>query len=209
MKPKIYLAGPISGLTYKEATDWRKYAESWLSDVFQVLDPLRGKEYLRNETDLAANGYPDKPLSTGKAIVGRDRNDVKTSAVVLMNMLGAKIVSTGTVLELGWADVYETPVVLVMEPTGNVHEHAMVRELAAFHTGDLNTGIDIARYVIGAKARATLPRLPGYNPIPNLQQAIQRASTFSHPCTCRRPVYNHFPEAGPCIVCGGQVPKAA
>lgn len=116
MKPKIYLAGPISGLSYKEATNWRDYVTPKLTDVFHVLTPLRGKEYLRDETALAAQGYSKKPLSTAKAITNRDRNDVKNSAVVLMNLLGAKIVSIGTMIELAWADRFEVPVVLVMEP---------------------------------------------------------------------------------------------
>jgi hypothetical protein len=48
-KLKIYLSGPITGLTYDEATEtWRTVAENyfsyWANEV-ETLSPMRGKEY--------------------------------------------------------------------------------------------------------------------------------------------------------------------
>jgi hypothetical protein len=47
MKHYVYLAGPITGLTYEGATEWRNVAAEKLdSDKIETLSPLRGKNYL-------------------------------------------------------------------------------------------------------------------------------------------------------------------
>jgi len=54
-----------------------------------------------------------------------------------VNFLGARAVSIGSVAEMGIASTLHKPVVLVMEPSGNIHEHIFVRELADIHTTSL------------------------------------------------------------------------
>lgn len=143
----IYLAGPITGLTYDGADDWRGYAAERLGKD-HVRNPLRGKEYLR-EHGVLEDAYHDiHPLSTQKGITHRDRNDVRTSDVVLANFLGATRVSIGTMIEFGWADAFRVPVVAVMEPD-NVHAHGMALEVAGWVTDNLDEGIAIARTVVG------------------------------------------------------------
>jgi len=44
---KIYLAGPISGLTFEGAQDWRNYFTSKISPEIDCFSPLRGKDYLK------------------------------------------------------------------------------------------------------------------------------------------------------------------
>ena len=44
---KIYLAGPISGLTYEGAQDWRDEFSASISAEIACFSPLRGKEYLK------------------------------------------------------------------------------------------------------------------------------------------------------------------
>ncbi len=112
----VYLSGPITGLDYKGCTDWREYARTWLADLnIEGLSPMRGKEYLEG----------------------------KGCDFMLCNLLGAKQVSIGTMIELGWADLSRTPVVLVMEPSGNIHEHAFVRQLAGYRVDSLEAGLDL------------------------------------------------------------------
>jgi nucleoside 2-deoxyribosyltransferase len=45
-----------------------------------------------------------------------------------MNLSGAEQISLGTAVELGWADAFGVPVVVVMED-GGVHDHPMVRDI--------------------------------------------------------------------------------
>ena len=68
----LYLAGPITGCNYEEATDWRKKFASILGhgNEIRCLSPMRGKEHLKNEVLLGSN-Y-DHPLSRSKGIVTRD-----------------------------------------------------------------------------------------------------------------------------------------
>ncbi len=123
---KVYLAGPISGTSYGESTDWRKRAADKL-DSFSLLgfSPMRGKAYLSKE-DQIADSYNDHTMSSITGINIRDYNDVITSGAILVNLLEAKKVSIGTVMEIAWARAHNIPVVLVMEKEGNIHDHGML-----------------------------------------------------------------------------------
>ena len=149
MKLKVYLAGPITGLTYEGATDWRQAVVDWLKDYDIVgVDPMRGKNYLRDGGPLD-DAYPQHVMSTQKAIVTRDRFDIMNCDLVMMNLLGAKNISIGTMAELGWADAYRKPIVLVMEPEGNPHDHAFVREIAGWRVEDLIVATAVVIAVLG------------------------------------------------------------
>jgi nucleoside 2-deoxyribosyltransferase len=131
----VYLAGPITGLSYKGATDWREFARDDLAKAgITGLSPMRAKHYLAHLKSLSGTGeeYADLGvLSTQKSVTARDRFDTRTADVVLMNLLGAERVSIGTMIEAGWADAFRVPIVLVIEPT-NLHHHMMLREVAGF-----------------------------------------------------------------------------
>lgn len=123
---KVYLAGPISGHSYKNVTDWREYAKNYFADM-NILgySPLRGKSYLTNE-EMIKDHYSNHTMSSIKGINVRDYNDVKTSDALLVNLLdsGDKI-SIGTVMEIAWARVFQIPVVIVMQEI-NPHNHGML-----------------------------------------------------------------------------------
>lgn len=146
----MYLAGPITGLSYKGAVDWREYARNEL-DKFGInaFSPMRGKIYLEKFKDLsgAADAYSARPLSTEKGITTRDRFDATRVDVVLANLLGANRVSIGTMIEFGWADAHRRPIVAVMEP-GNIHDHAMVREMAGFIVPNLDEALLVTRAIL-------------------------------------------------------------
>lgn len=126
---RIYLARPITGCTYEEVVAYYKDAVARLKFFgYEVLFPMCGKNYLRTETVLKAGGYT-QPLSTNRAIVGRDRWMVQQSDIVLANLLGSKQVSIGTVSELAWAFDAKKHVIVVMEKD-NIHRHAFVLEFA-------------------------------------------------------------------------------
>jgi nucleoside 2-deoxyribosyltransferase len=145
MSKLVYLAGPITGTSFEDATNWRTQASVALAEEGIItLSPMRGKDYLAQHTSLADSYDNVNVLSTQKGIVTRDRWDCQRANVVLVNMLGAERVSIGTVIELGWADAARNPIVLIME-SENIHDHAMVRELAGFIVPTIDEGLLVVK----------------------------------------------------------------
>lgn len=147
MHKTCYLAGPIRGLSYDGATDWREHVQKELADVgICARSPMRGKQYLASEAVLE-NDYP-QPLSTPAAIVARDRFDVQTCDLMLANLLGASSVSIGTMVEYGWADAFRTPIVTVIDEQGGWHDHPFVRQLSGWVVQSVDEGIDIVKAIL-------------------------------------------------------------
>lgn len=157
--PMVYLAGPIAGLGYDETTDWRNVVTMELHPI-KCLSPMRGKEYLQGEKQDVHNhvfmpGY-ETAMSGPKGIVSRDRFDVARCDLVFMNLvrsnkdtdtLGANKVSIGTMVELGWADAYRKPVVVILDDN-NPHIHPFVLEIAGFITTSLEDAIKITKSIL-------------------------------------------------------------
>lgn len=142
-KQKVYLAGPITGLTYNECSDWRETAINRLAEYNIVgLSPTRYKEYLRRENTLDAMGYEGFVLSSAKGILTRDYWDCTRSDVVLVNLVGAKQISIGTCMEAAFCHSKQIPIVMAIEE-GNLHWHAMLKEAAGFILPTLEDAIDI------------------------------------------------------------------
>jgi len=125
MSKSIYLAGPITGLTFDDADEWRIQARTELAKHgIDGLSPLRGKSYLRMLGELSPECVKEGSagiLSTPRAIMTRDFYDATTCDVLLVNLLGATHISTGTVMELAWAYQKRTPTVVIMEPASGLH----------------------------------------------------------------------------------------
>src|SRR5258708_3543548 len=115
---EVYLAGPITGLTYKGATNWREHAAAMLK-MWGIVphSPMRGKQHIlkrhvedKHSPDYEgriANAYPDAPMSTQKGIVARDRFDVQRSDIVLFYFGdNPEKASIGSCVEYGWADAW-------------------------------------------------------------------------------------------------------
>ncbi|MEH2517512.1 nucleoside 2-deoxyribosyltransferase [Bradyrhizobium sp. AZCC 1610] len=152
----VYLAGPISGLNFEGATDWRQYAKTELSQFgIKALSPLREQDHLKSVgifTDCAKETERLKsPMSMPRGLAVRDRWDAMRCDVLLVNLLGATKVSIGTVLELAWADAKGIPIVVAMEADGsNPHEHAMVNQIIGFRVETLWDAIDVTRQLLAA-----------------------------------------------------------
>lgn len=146
----VYLAGPITGLTFGGCTEWRKQVRDLMPNYIQTLSPLRGKQRLEeiSKSGPILDCYEDNPLTTSKGITTRDFNDVKRADAILVNMLGAKTVSIGTVMEIAWAKAFSVPIVLVMEKEGNLHDHSMIRESIGFRTETIEEGIDLLKIIL-------------------------------------------------------------
>lgn len=136
-----YLAGPITGCSFDNASDWREDVKGKLDPSIAGMSPLRGKKYLAQESNIL-HSYEGIALSSAKGITARDFNDCRRSDAVLVNFLGAETVSIGTVMEIAWAKAFNIPTVLVMEED-SVHNHAMIRESVGFIVDTLEEGVHI------------------------------------------------------------------
>lgn len=131
MNKTIYLAHPISGLSYDEVAEYYEKTQATLNCAIaglDVLSPMTAKEYLRTEKKLRAYDY-SHPISTNHHAIERDRWMVKQSSVVYVNLMHAKEVSIGCMMELAWAHdngIYS----VVSMPEDSVHRHAFVLEAA-------------------------------------------------------------------------------
>ena len=143
----LYLVGPITDVSYGNSTDWRKYVAERMPPKIKVISPMRGKDYLKNEKNIKAS-YEDIPLSSAKGITSRDRFDAKRGTALMINLLGAKKVSIGSIIEAGWGDDGIKPIILVMEKEGNVHDHPLLRGLAGFIVDNLDDAIDLAKKIL-------------------------------------------------------------
>lgn len=142
----VYLAGPITGLSYNGCVGWREYVMSKFPPHIVGISPLRSKEYLMHE-HVVKDYYDEHILSTGKAIRHRDHMDVHRCDLVFANFLGAKNPSIGSIMEIAWGDAYKKPVLIAMEPD-NVHQHAMLRDVAGWIVPDLDEAIRIAVAIV-------------------------------------------------------------
>ena len=146
MSKRVYLAGPISGLSYQECTEWRDYARQVLGSVgIEVYSPMRFKEYLSSIDSMSPLGYSNTLLSSPRNIITRDRFDATRCDVMLVNLIGAAQVSIGTVLEMAWADLARIPVVCAIEAEGNVHEHGMLLETVGFRVDNIEDALTVVR----------------------------------------------------------------
>jgi len=150
MEFKVYLAGPIRGLTFVGSTSWRNYVKNLFRPEIIAYSPLRGKdEVLANLPIIDDRTNPvNHPLTLRKGVVTRDRYDVLSSDLIFVNLLGAHEKSIGTMFELAWAHDHGKPIVLAMEDKGNPHDHTFVREVAGFVLPTLEEAVVITHHIL-------------------------------------------------------------
>ena len=126
---KIYCAHAISGRSAKDVLTYYDDVNKRLTVMgFDVLHPMVGKSYMRNELKFKAEGY-GTPLSSNHAIKERDKWMVTNADVVYVNLEKTTMVSIGCVAELAWGDLLGKHTVVVMEKQ-NIHRHAFILEMA-------------------------------------------------------------------------------
>lgn len=147
MKHYVYLAGPITGLSYKGCQDWRDQVAAALdSDTIDCLTPMRGSAFLEKEGTIHAGNYNDVTANP-KAIIRRDMFDTLRATCVFVNLLGATKVSVGTVMELAWAYQAQIPTVVIMEEN-NIHRHCMVDEACTFVVDTVEAGVRLTKTLL-------------------------------------------------------------
>lgn len=137
MSYHVYLAGPITGCTYGECVGWREDFIQSMPEGIKCLSPMRGKtsrgSTCREEGDGSMElSKSDHILRRSEAIMARDYFDCNRADVIVFNMLGTKVASIGTCMEAAWGYRNHTPMVFIIEPEGNVHDHAMMRQCMKF-----------------------------------------------------------------------------
>lgn len=157
MKKKLYMCGPITGLTYNESLEYRKHLEERLQDLgFETFCPMRGKAFL--EQDMGNKKLPNSfahtknshlPFVNEQSIFMRDRFDVLNSDMIIANFLPVEtveienqIVSIGSVFEIAWAMDYNIPVIAIMTKN-NIHQHLFIRRACMEIVPDLETAINV------------------------------------------------------------------
>ena len=105
MKKKIFLSGPIRGISRHDSLSWRKEATLLLNNKFNIIHALRGREKRETFTDP-------------KTAVIRDLNDIVNSDIILVNDSIENCSMIGTFMEVFFAYQQNKPVIIF----GNAHE---------------------------------------------------------------------------------------
>ena len=146
----VYLCGPIAGCTYEEARyGWRRDLADMFEKGIPVLSPMRQEGHLAEVSGPIGTFAPDrKAIATQRAIVAKDKLDLHQCSIVVANFLGAESVSIGSVAEIGYASAIGKPIVVVMEPTGNIHDHLFIREMADIRVESIDEAADVVNALL-------------------------------------------------------------
>lgn len=148
MAIKVYLAGPMSGISPEEQGRRDGHCinaiTSGLSHKdldFKFFSPMRGKNNSVTPEGVYGPHNKDRSEWLDRYIYERDRRDVENCDVIFVRLDGAKTVSIGTVSEIAWAKLLRKLIVIVMEP-GNPHEHTFILQSTPFIYSTLEEAVD-------------------------------------------------------------------
>lgn len=145
----IYLGGPMTGRTLREAMEWRDHTTSILvSHGLRVLSPLRGKTSSLPMDEPMSSSQSRRASLRDEALLGRDRNDLMEAEIGLFNLLGADVASIGTVGEIILSHEFRKFSIVVMEK-GSIHDHPFIRAAASVVVRTLEDGIECVLEWVG------------------------------------------------------------
>lgn len=161
----VYLAGPITGLEFDEAKDWRdEFIEKLARRGWNGLSPMRDKEEFRIKGKLSAF------FDEGAAAVDRDLRDIEKSEAVIINFRDAAAVSLGSSAEMGYAYALGRPIIVVVEgdpgewnkrPEGaNPHHHVFTEYMATAIVSSLDDALRALESVHKAHVIEKVPYVP-------------------------------------------------
>lgn len=145
---KVYLSGPITGLTYGEARfAWRQKFENLLNAIHRLditlLSPMRHEGHLAEmAAPILPDNLPTHLFSHPKMIVAKDFLDIDESTIVVVNLLGATAVSQGTLIEMGYAKAKGKTIVTISGP-GNPHNSPFIDVISNVVVGSLPEAVTI------------------------------------------------------------------
>lgn len=121
MKKKIFLSGPMRGVPRDVSLGWRQKATEYLSDKFDIIHALRGREKKETFTDP-------------RAAVIRDLSDIKSCDIILVNDTLENCSMIGTSMEVFFAHQQNKPVIIFGTAHDkdywlNYHTHLRIKDL--------------------------------------------------------------------------------
>ena len=175
MNYSIYLAGPISNITYDESVNWRnRFVLEFVSHLveekrfitdtgdidylfiknkYNFLSPMRDKENLsgllinqKSVEEVSKSDSFTQAICNSKAIITRDYNDVLNCSCIVANLTGDKI-SIGTVMEIAWAKSLVKPVVAILNENNNIYDHPMINECLGFKVYSIKDAVKVVSTV--------------------------------------------------------------
>lgn len=151
---RVYLGGPIDGLSYEEATEWRSYAKNRFAEYGVVgVDPMRGKEHLAELNKAIDNNDLPKHFTTNPTyLADRDILDITQSDMMLANfhvyvkhsttlVIGDKE-SNGTIWEMGLARGQHKPVIGVCSLEFSLRRHPLINRGVSLWIESLDVAIE-------------------------------------------------------------------
>jgi nucleoside 2-deoxyribosyltransferase len=163
---RVYLAGPITGLTFSIANAWRQRVVDSSYPSIEFLNPLR---YDRD--DLETFQHRSAAFDGLKNIVRRNYHDVQRSDVILacFENCAPTNISLGSVYELAWGYALRKPTIAVipglteessMEAARDMaqrpstsYNHPYLKEAVDYLTDNLDEAIKILRIIHGEWGR--------------------------------------------------------
>lgn len=158
MQRKVYLAGPITGLSYSDARHgWREEFADVMRNLAPHVDcysPMRAKDFLEKEKEISGN--PEAfvhPMATARGIVTRDHNDVLSADAVVANLAGATVASVGTIYEMAWCFAYRKPLIVVLGDDEknqkiNPHWHPFPEQSAGYFVPTIHEAAHIIKHLL-------------------------------------------------------------
>ena len=147
----IYLAGPITDLTYDEARyGWRQEFASLMPEHIHCNSPMRGKEMLKNFGVLTSGkGYPDDAMTSSEGITSRDFNDVRTCDAMIACFLesGGRL-SGGTFMEYGFAHALQKPIIGIGPANDPNLQHLMAQRVLGWQVSTLEEASNIVTLLL-------------------------------------------------------------
>lgn len=151
MKRYVYLAGPIFGLSYHEAMDWREEASAAFLPGILGVSPMRMKEFLEGENRIGHHYAEERICGAPMPVACRDFNDVLCADAVLAYVpkwSAERRSPCGTILEIGFAIANQKPIVLVSDYE-RVRKSPLIMGKVGWQLDTLDEGIAAVNAILG------------------------------------------------------------
>lgn len=133
----VYLGGAFAEFTAQEVVAKQAEMQQLLGADIICHKPMHRDDYPAELGDLL-----------GTTLTHRDHHQIRQSAVLILDFLGAKKVSAGSMIEIGWATELGKPVVMIAEPD-NINMHVMARNLVTFIATNRAQAAAVVRTLLG------------------------------------------------------------
>lgn len=154
-RPTVYLAGPIGGLSWDEAHGWREAAPKLIAPC-KVISPMRDMDGVSLRTSCFTTDGREQAVEMDRIpfhkLFQRDYMDAHTCDAMLINMIGSKTRSVGTICEIAWGYRRAIPMFMAMEPEGNPNDNPFIAPMIARRFPTLADAINGLREYYGYPA---------------------------------------------------------